>query len=798
MPVAKPIILEALGLITAPNKLAQYADGACLVSLGVLHIAAGSHESAPKYVDKFTLTAGSGNFERVEIIPLPNGYLIVLAKRSTETEWVYRWIDADGTIHAWAKASHAYEPVGAVFAIDGRVSYVLTRDRVFVTTTKGPMVFDYLAPTSDAERAPRLAGMFAPAISVTTNTDDGGALHAGQQVHHVAVVTRHFPDCYEVTGPPSAAVQTFATGDKEADDEADRRNFTHTVFQRPGHPQLLPGDMVEMYRTYQTARPVNDGAPEDYDQGTSTTADYYLSSVFTIPAGGGSSWQWDEATGDLSLGEALYTNQGVVGASAQKRPPPIARVIEEFRGYTFYFDITEPPARVARAAGGMGQLTDAWSQTWGIGTRPGPTYDTVEINGNSFTLADADDLARTLECNVDDLARVNPDTPGELTQPATGFAFRFDYAGFGDFTIRASNGGNYNPPLPTLAEDAELIMRPRRRNGMMWTENGQPEAVVAAGIVGKGQVYAACATSQAMIIWTEYGLYRLSGTGGSSSAGFDWALDQIDTQVLLRGPRAFCRLGDMVFCASNNGCIVVDSGGMVREISTAALGEIGRNPLDVNNKRPFRENDNTRVTPDEGTGDVYFSFDGDPYPYVYSTRWNKWSRLRAADSVINSSAGNLQIAPLFAEIVDDEIVIREKSQTTYQAGIVRFQPTFDGDPSSLKRWSEVEWYFHGSAVGAPVKFICNEMEGMERDLDVPEGGNIPSFIQPVADASVQSTGVEFSLAQTWMEVDDDAPAVSNSLSLGYVTPESNVKYTFYGCCIRNNHSMTTTHRERGT
>lgn len=791
MPTSKPLVLEPLGLVTAPNKLGQYTDGAALVSLGVLHTAAGSHESAPLYEVFETIDAGGANeYLAAEVIQLPSGYTVILANRSVDG-WAYCWLDPDDTVHAWSAAVHEYAPAGAVFEIDGRVSWTVTRDRLFVTTTTGPMVFDYLAPTTDAQRTPRLAGMFAPACSTAPDPGaDAGALKDGNQAHTVMVVTRHFPDCYEITGPPSAAIQTVADGGDV--------NITNTVLQRTGHPQLLPGDTVEVYRTFQTPRPVNEGTPEEYNQGTSTTADYYMSSVFTVPdPASPTSHTWTEATGDLSLGEALYTNQGVVGASAQKRPPPIARVIEEYNGYTFYFDITEPPARVARAAGGMGDLTDTWSETWGIGDRSG-TPDTVEINGVSFNLPGANALASTILCNVDDLARVNPDTPGEQTQPATGFAFRYDFAGFGDFTVRASHGGNYNPPLPTLAETAETVERPRRRNGVMWTENGQPEAVVAAGLVGKGVVYGAKSTSRSMVIFTDNGLWLWTGTGGSSSAGFDWGCVQVDTQVLLRGPKAYCRMGDLVFCASNNGAIVIDPSGQVREISTAALGDIGKNPLDANGKRTYNQADKTRVTANEETGDVYFSFNGDPYPYVFSARWNKWSRVRTAENGVDGAHGNLQCPIVFAEIDDDELVLRRASVDTYQQGIVRFQPTFDGDPATLKRWVEVEWYFHGDAVGAPIKFICNEMEGMERDLDAHDGAaETPSFIQPETDADVQSVGSEFSLAQTWMEVPKDAPAVSNSLSIGYVTPESTTKYVFYGCCITNNVNMNTTHRRKG-
>jgi hypothetical protein len=773
VPLAKPLILEPLGLVTEPNKLGQYPDGAMCVDIGIVHSGAGSHETAPLFVETWAITAPSAVL-KAEAIPVPTGYTLLLVK--VAAGWRYAWVNTLNVASAFAAAVHAYAPSGADFEIDGRVNWIITRDRVFVTTTTGPMVFDYLAPTTDAERAPRLAGMFSPAISAAPVTGtDASAIKQDMQAHLVAVVTRHFPDCYEVTGAPSAAVQVYAEGSAV--------NIALTVIQRTNHMHYIPGDTIEVYRTYQSTRPIPGALPEDYVQGTSTDANYFMSSTFEIPDPTAASHTWEEATGDQSLGDALYTNNPIAGTSAQKRPPPIARVIEEYKGYTFYFDITEPAVRVARIAAGMGELSDAWSDTWGVGTHTGAIVDNVSISGSTVAVPDANALAAMIVCNVDDLARVNPDTPGKRTTPATGVAFRHDFAGAGDFTLLADHGANYIPTLPELGVDAaEEVSRPRRKNGFTWTENGQPEACVAAGLTKNGDVYAACATSQAMIICTSIGLFRLSGTGGSVSAGFDWGLDHIDTQVLIRGPKAICRLGDLVFIASNNGAIVVDASGQVREISTSALGKIGVGRYSITDK--------TRLVADEETGDVYFCFDGTRYPYVYSSRWNKWSRVCVADSEVISASGSLQRGLAFVEIEADEVVLRQKSASIYQQSIARMQPTYAGDVSSLKRFSEVEFYFHGRAEGAPVTFICNEIEGIERNLEMYDGDNTPSFIQAGIDADVQSDAEEFSLASTWMEVPMDAPAVANSLSLGYTTPEGATKYTFYGCAVTLNQYRT--------
>jgi len=762
--LTKTATLEPLGMVLKPNKLAQYPDGAALVAIGAVHNGAGHCENAPAFEAAWTIDAGSPVL-RAEIIPT-GGYTLALIKIAAG--WRYSWVDGSGTASALATPTNAYS-AGVDFEVDGRVNWTIARDRVWVTSTTGVMVFDYLSPSTATERAPRLAGMFTPAISATTITGGTvGALNDGEQAHLVAIVVRHFPDCYEAVGSPSAAVQVYGAGSKV--------NIQLTALQRTGHPQIIPGDIIEVYRTLKSKRPIDNGTPSQYDQGTSTQPDYYLSSTFEVPNPVPSPITWTEATGDQNLGTALYTNSGVQGGSAEKRPPPICRALANYRDYIFYFDVTEPAVRIARAAAGLGELTDAYSQQWGIGTRPGPSYDSVQINGSSFTLKTADDLASTILINVDDLNRVNPDTPGNKTTPATGFGFRYDYAGAGDFTIRASNGANYQPPLPTLAQTAESVTRPRRKNGMAWTEKGQPEAVTQYGVTSNGTVYGAVATSQGMAIFTSEGIYFLTGTGGSSSAGFDWANNRVDSQTMLRGPKACCRLGDMVYAATNNGLVSIDGGGAVKEISTSALGLVGVSLA-------FNQNDRTELVADEQTGDVYCCFDGTNYPYVYSTRWNKWSRVQVAPNAIECAAGVLGVGMVFGYVNGNTLAAYRKSTVNYQKQLVRFQPNFCGDQTTLKRFDELELYFNGSAFGQDVTVIFNEMTGLTRTLREHEGATTPSFIQAGIDSTVQGDQAEFSLAQVVIEVPRAAPCVSNSLSFGFATPAGTVKYTFYGATL---------------
>src|SRR5262249_16011021 len=155
---------------------------------------------------------------------------------------------------------------------------------------------------------------------------------------------------------------------------------------------------------------------------------------------------------------------------------------------------------------------------------------------------------------------------------------------------------------------------------------------------------------------------------------------------------------------------------------------------------------------------------------VYSTRWNKWSRVQVAPGPIECAANVLGVGMVFGYIAGNTLQCYKKSESTFQEQIVRFQPTFCGDQTTTKRFDEVEIYFHGSAFGQPVTLLFNKMQGLTRTLREHEGSAVPSFIQAGINSSVQGDTTEFSLAQTAVEVPRNAPCVSNSMSFGFVTP----------------------------
>ncbi|HET8938194.1 MAG TPA: hypothetical protein VFN67_32345, partial [Polyangiales bacterium] len=399
---------------------------------------------------------------------------------------------------------------------------------------------------------------------------------------------------------------------------------------------------------------------------------------------------------------------------------------------------------------------------WGIGGS-----DTLNVQGVSHPIPEADALASLTACNVDCISRVNPDTPGVFTTPGRqGFAFRFDYAAAGNLLLKASNGDRYQPPLPLLAEAAEVVEPTARANGMAWSEVGQPEASIGAGIVGTGELYAATATSQALTMFSSLGIHQLTGTSEKN-----WSIELIDSQAILQGPEACCRLADTVYGKTSNGLVSVDGGGRVQELSTSALG-------------PALPSGPAKLAADHEHGDIYIHVGG-RHAWVYATRWNKWSHVElVADGAgsVTALTSTLERGLVVTTISGNTVQLRRASTVNYQRSVWRSQPLMFGDVTRLKRWIEVEWLFRGDAAGGSVSLLCNRLQDVTRTLR-EHNESTSTYLQSGIEPDIQGTPAQFTFAQTSMQVPRDAPAISNTLSLGYVSPAGTRKYVFNGVSV---------------
>ena len=373
-------ILAPIGLVTQPNQYAQYPSGACKVARNFVLRNPGELVQAP---DLFSTTlVGSTNNIIHKLIPLDSDHVYSIHQNGST------WSVFDNT------SSATYLPLAGsatnAFSSTGRISWARVAERMIVNPVFGNVVGDYMAPTSVAERALRVAGLPQPSIGVLTMTDDGnGWLQNDQVVAYTACLVREFADGYAIRSSPSVPMKILGSG------ATPPYNITITVRWWADNT-IIAGDKLEIYRTDTLA---------SSSPGAEPGSTFKLVRSYTLTSSDvGSAFAVLKDTQPTILGSLvapgreLYTNPGQEGENFANRRPPIAKCIESFKGFAFYGNTTERAQFVFSIPGGWGDQNDAVTaglsvpvfKSSGIGTRRGA--GTVSIGNAVITGVSAADL----------------------------------------------------------------------------------------------------------------------------------------------------------------------------------------------------------------------------------------------------------------------------------------------------------------------------------------------------------------------------------------------------------------------
>lgn len=356
-------VVHPVGLVTQPNEFGYYVDGALEHAINCVMRNPGELDGAPSMFASLSVGPVSNTLRA--LLPLDAGHVYELTV-SAGGVWTVTEL---GNTASFPAGAATFDSTNA-FSNTGRISLARAKDRALFNSSQGCLVGDFMAPTSAAQRALRIASLTQPQIvSLGTTTTNAGAIPTDLSVTYAAIVTRTFSDGYILASVPSPLIRLV-------NNTGSTVNATLAVRFGSFGSQFKVGDVVELYRSDGIFNATNVQAEPStvlklVQAVTLVAADITNGFVALTDAqvlGGAPYYQ--------TTGRELYCNPGQGGSTTINRQPPISQCIGTFDGRTFYGNTTDRPKMSFSIPGGVGssanplQQTD-YFRTYGIGNRFG-------------------------------------------------------------------------------------------------------------------------------------------------------------------------------------------------------------------------------------------------------------------------------------------------------------------------------------------------------------------------------------------------------------------------------------------
>lgn len=360
--MAQELSVLALGLVTQPSGMGQYPIGALKVAQDIFIRAAGVMECSPTRTTIRAAIAGT-----TEILIPSDVEMLALKTSAGTTSW-----------HWFSSSTSNSAALGFAMPGNGLVSFTRSRNRFLVTTSNGPIMFDYAAPTSTAERTPRRVGIPAPRLqSGLVGGLTNNAIAANTHASCIVIIRRVFPDGYELVSAASLPCDTGFFAGSTLD-------IQHRVqLDEDSTTEVLAGDIAEFYRTRSQSSGIAGVG------GVSCDATFYLTTTHVLTAGEASSraFNANDSTPDTGLGRQLYTNPGLGGGQATRICPPASNITCTFKGYTFLFNLIEVAQAELSVLGGIGYAALADPAAWRANIIGGREFTATWSNGSAVLTA---------------------------------------------------------------------------------------------------------------------------------------------------------------------------------------------------------------------------------------------------------------------------------------------------------------------------------------------------------------------------------------------------------------------------
>lgn len=355
----------------------------------------------------------------------------------------------------------------------------------------------------------------------------------------------------------------------------------------------------------------------------------------------------------------------------------------------------------------------------------------------------------------------------------------------GPLTIRATNGLNYVPQLPEFTSTPLSVPPVQRTNMIRWSEENNCEAapVANSAFVGHGEIYAMKATRDALYVFASDGLWRLSGSGGSAGAGFDWRVDPVDTTLSLTNSTCVASLNDCIYALTNRGLMKIDSSGTVTPLTLDRID-------DLLSSIPWDPTSTAWVTADETHNEIVFcpvrpvdAIDNQNRVYTYNVDTDTITEVFFADL-----SGVFTNPPrhAFSSKTYGGLVFLRASKTTWLGGttaagsVCCFQPLVAGDPFTILQFRSADMLFDAGDDGGQVYMFTNPN-------DRPVTADSYTWFSSALTIKKHEAG----LARASSGISRNAPAVGSSIMLGWVNSEGQSIKRFHGMGV---HLVQSTNR----
>ncbi len=785
--MTRTTILRPLGLVTQPGKHGL-PPGALSKALNVCMRDPGIITSMPDVRSYRTDVLSSGYTLR-KLFP---GDTYTLGIGDSSGTWDRRWISTGASSAITAPFTMAFDT--------GIANVARTRGRILLTPNRGPVIFD-----AEGSTTPRAAGMYMPiAFSVdSVTTTNAQSLDTGYVRRYRALFRREHSDGYMQIGPVSNACDVDNTSGSTID---------ATMFSRlPSDLQLAAGDIFELYRTDDVTTGSDPGDTYRLANAcklTSTdisntyvlvrdtsTADTLGAELYTNPGQEGLtntnlappladdvavfkgytfyasrklpaslSFKVNNklgalsttaeriygigtrtATGDITtssttLNNLSNTNGVVIGQIIAGTGIPASTRITNVSGTT----ITLSAAATATTVGVAVTITDV------LETTGSAAYITVTDHNAFLNGQVSESYEIVADAAISTTITAGP-TIGYTEQQGAQYILkhrRYNNTVSTPFAIRATNGQNYSPTLPSTSGTALTGSTDTRANRYHWSKLEQPEHVPTLnyGFAGNGTIYRMVSTTDALYFFCSDGLYKLTGDAGI------WRVDPIDSTLILAARGAVDQMQGVVWAYTNRGLVAI-AGDSVAEVTTGVIGDSLPGAV-------YADTWDTFLACDELHREVWLGLRSGAAStqYVFNTHTkaftsvvdDEWSALAYSRALRSLVVGAVSSNP-------DVLYFEADTSATRMPGAdIRFQPiTGDGDPFTLKEFVEVDYLFEGIASAGTLvpsftgtNYTARTLPASSDEshcrIDVPR--NAPGVARKVAPGFTLSAG---GTAQLW-------------------------------------------------